>query len=341
MFFRSRHPLRYYIIIGSLFLTIFSLLALVISIYDIVHGGNIERGYIYLYIGYTVEITLFALGLGQLQFINEKFRKEAQQQLIVQLKENEKLQSRIEEQLRKEVYTLEKQMEQEELENIQMRYEKELSELKVRILSSQMNPHFIFNSLNSIKRYIIDNEQEHAVYYLNKFSKLIRKILASSMEKSISLAEELEVVELYANIENIRFNNEIAIHFEIDHSISIDTIQVPGLLLQPFIENAIWHGLSGLETKKELCIEIKKGEGDYINIVITDNGRGRKLAREIRKKKIYKKDSVGLQITKERLTMFAKDKNTPFSFEIIDMKHKDGSAAGTKVHLKIPLVQNK
>ncbi len=124
------------------------------------------------------------------------------------------------------------------------------------MLRSQMNPHFIFNSLNSIKLYIINNEKENAVYYLNKFSKLIRKILMASKEKEITLAEELETMDLYMNIENIRFSNEINYKTNISPDIDLQAIKVPSLILQPFLENALWHGLSSKKDNKNINLEI-------------------------------------------------------------------------------------
>lgn len=112
------------------------------------------------------------------------------------------------------------------------------------MLRSQMNPHFIFNSLNSIKFYIFNNEKENTVYYLNKFSKLIRKILIASTEKEISLAEESKTMDLYMNIENIRFSNKINYSHSVDKEIEIDSIKIPSLVLLSFLENALWHGLS-------------------------------------------------------------------------------------------------
>ncbi|MGS0525604.1 sensor histidine kinase [Zobellia nedashkovskayae] len=121
---------------------------------------------------------------------------------------------------------------------------KKVLTLEQSMLRSQMNPHFLFNSLNSIKLYIINNEQKNAVHYLNKFSKLVRKILESSSMREIPLAEELETVDLYMNIENIRFSNEIDFKIRVDKNIDTHTVKIPSLILQPFLENAIWHGLS-------------------------------------------------------------------------------------------------
>ena len=135
-------------------------------------------------------------------------------------------------------------------------------------LKAQINPHFIFNTLNSIKLYIINNEKENAVYYLNKFSKLIRKILVASTEKEISLAEELETMALYMNIENIRFNNEIEYNVKIDPCVNVDLIKVPSLILQPFLENSLWHGLSSKTKSKEVFLEITKPRSNFISVLI-------------------------------------------------------------------------
>ena len=118
----------------------------------------------------------------------------------------------------------------------QLKNKKKLLTLEQSMLRSQMNPHFLFNSLNSIKLYIINNEKKNAVYYLNKFSKLVRKILEASSLKEISLAEELETIELYMNIENIRFSNEINFDISIEDGIDTHAIKIPSLILQPFLE---------------------------------------------------------------------------------------------------------
>src|SRR5690606_19709339 len=126
----------------------------------------------------------------------------------------------------------------------QLKNEKKIVTLEQEMLRNQMNPHFIFNSLNSIKLFIINHEKDNAVYYLNKFSKLIRKILIASTEKEISLQDELDTMSLYMNIENMRFSNKINYQVHIDETVNPSVIKVPSLILQPFLENALWHGLS-------------------------------------------------------------------------------------------------
>ena len=220
----------------------------------------------------------------------------------------------------------------------QLKNDKKLLTLEQTMLRSQMNPHFLFNSLNSIKLYIINNDKKNAVHYLNKFSKLVRKILEASSLKEISLAEELETVDLYMNIENIRFSNEINFNVSIDDDIDIHTVKIPSLILQPFLENALWHGLSSKEGEKKIDLQVSSDTGNFIEISITDNGVGRDASEIIKKNRVLKHKSVGIEITKERLTNFAKDYQNTFDVTINDLFDKDNNAIGTRVVLHIPTI---
>jgi tetratricopeptide (TPR) repeat protein len=222
-----------------------------------------------------------------------------------------------------------------------LKSEKKIITLEQDMLRSQMNPHFIFNTLNSIKLYIINNEKENAVYYLNKFSKLIRKILVASTEKEISLAEELETMALYMNIENIRFDNQIKYKVKIDPHINTDLIKVPSLILQPFLENSLWHGLSSKTKNKEILLEITKPKHNFISVLITDNGIGRKASGEIKKRKTLNRKSVGIAITKERLENFSKRFTHDYNLEIHDLYDHDNKVSGTKVIIDIPIEEVK
>jgi tetratricopeptide (TPR) repeat protein len=218
-----------------------------------------------------------------------------------------------------------------------LKNEKKYVKLEQTALRSQMNPHFIFNSLNSIKLYIIDNEKENAVYYLNKFSKLIRKILAATKEKETTLADEIETMKLYMNIENIRFSNAIKSSFNIDKNLNVNTIKVPSLILQPFIENAIWHGLSSKKGDKKINLTFEENNNKFLIITIEDNGVGRKRSSEIKEKKIHKRDSIGIKLTEDRLENFAQSYKNDFSITFIDLYDSENEPRGTKVILKIPL----
>lgn len=219
----------------------------------------------------------------------------------------------------------------------QLKNEKQLLMLEQQMMRSQMNPHFLFNSLNSIKLYIINNEKENAVYYLNKFAKLIRAILSNSREKEISLKEELETMALYVNIESIRFSEKIHYEVIVDQSINTDEIKIPSMILQPFIENAIWHGLSNKIGDKILKINITKKAKDLISFEIVDNGIGRQRAQEIKANKVSKQKSIGLKLTKERLDNFAKNLNKEIVMKFEDMYDNRHLAIGTKAIIIIPI----
>lgn len=222
--------------------------------------------------------------------------------------------------------------------NRQLKQEKHILTLEQDMLRNQMNPHFIFNSLNSIKLYIINNEKENAVYYLNKFSKLIRKILVASTDKEISLEDELETMSLYMNIENIRFSNEIIFTIDVDENVNTSRIKLPSMVLQPFLENSLWHGLSSKkETDKQINIHVYKKSNDFVTIAIEDNGVGRYKSREIKHGKLLKRKSVGIDLTKARLANFAKNYTNDYSLSIEDLYDQDQKPRGTKVILNIPI----
>jgi hypothetical protein len=151
-----------------------------------------------------------------------------------------------------------------------------LLETELRVNRASMNPHFLFNSLNALHNLILNNEIDNASDYLVKFSKLIRKILDSNMYESISLELEIELLELYLEIENLRFEENIKYTITIDESLSTTSIHIPIMMLQPFIENAIWHGLLNKAGEKTVNISFSLYEANYIYCIIEDNGTGRK-----------------------------------------------------------------
>jgi len=331
--FRMKTAVKFYIIIGSLAFSIFSILALTSSLFG---DGSSYSSWFYFYIGVFIENIFFSLGLAKKQSLILEERNESQQKLIEQYKENSALKNSITERLEKEVETktteivaLNKLAEEERIKQLELSFEKEIAELKVSSLQSQMNPHFIFNSLNSIKLNIIKNNKENAVYYLNKFSKLIRKILTISREKEVSLQDEIDTLELYVRIENLRFKNEIEFITNIDKSINLETIKIPPLILQPFVENAIWHGLSPKEGEKKLQLSIAKTDSNYIEIAIEDNGIGREKAQEFKAQKMLKRESIGLKLTEERLAVFSNHLKQKHQIIFEDLE------AGTRVIVKI------
>jgi tetratricopeptide (TPR) repeat protein len=207
-------------------------------------------------------------------------------------------------------------------------------ELEMQALRAQMNPHFIFNSLNSINRFILKNQSSEATEYLTKFSRLIRMILNSSANTSVSLAEDLEALQLYLELERLRCEEKFCFEIKTDPELDTDFVQVPPMLLQPFVENAIWHGLMNKEGDGHLLINIQQ-EVSTLVCTITDDGIGRKKAAELINKS-YKHKSMGMKISMSRLAIMYNDDR---SIVIRDLVDADGRAVGMEVMLKIPAIQ--
>ncbi len=212
--------------------------------------------------------------------------------------------------------------------------EKEKTDLEMQVLRAQMNPHFIFNCLSSINRFILINRREEASDYLTKFSRLMRMALHNSEKSFITLESELEALRLYLDLERLRFKNAFNYSITFVNTIEASTIFIPPLLMQPFVENAIWHGLMHKDGKGNLDIKLSV-EGKILHCIITDNGIGRQQAVLLKSKSAERNKSMGVQITVERLAMLGQLSNENTFFDIEDMQDERGSASGTKVVLKI------
>jgi len=217
---------------------------------------------------------------------------------------------------------------------VQTEYQRQLIDLKLVSLRAQMNPHFMFNSLNSIKNYILKNEREIAAKYLSKFAYLIRSVLNYSEEKYIPLSAEIQMVETYINLEKLRFNKEVTFTINVDPSLNQHDIMVQPLLIQPFLENAIWHGLMPKEGDLFLSLQISKSKNQII-YEITDNGVGRHKVNSSKSSSNNKK-SYGVKITASRMKSI-----DPSSFiKFTDLVDHTGNAAGTKVQIGFALIEN-
>lgn len=337
--FKANSSIKKYAIIGSVNLLIFSLVAFGIM-FSTAYISQFSP--IIFYTGVLIENIFFSIGLGKKQKLILEHKKTIYRELKKQVAVNEKLQDELQEKLEleitnktKTIAALHKKSAEEKLQQLETKYKKELAELKINSLRSQMNPHFIFNSLNSIKLYIIDNDAKKAVFFLNKFSKLIRKILEGTRHHEVNLADELETAKLYLTIENIRFNDEIEITYNIDKNISLGTIKIPPLILQPFLENAIWHGLSAKKDNKKLTLSMKE-TSNHIIIEIKDNGIGRTKAMLIKSQKVHKNKSIGINLTIERMEQFMKNQELGYALKIEDLYTENNKPIGTKISLGIP-----
>ena len=208
---------------------------------------------------------------------------------------------------------------------------KEMEELKMTALQSQMNPHFLFNSLNSINNFVLKNDIEKASDYITKFSKLIRVILNSSSNPVSTLSEELDVLGLYIKLEQMRVNGSFDFIVNVDNNLNLEHIKVPTLFLQPFVENAIWHGITKKEGAKKIELRIKEDQGNVL-CIIRDNGIGINKAREDDKMS-QKRRFFGTEATGNRIKMLHKNK-------VVHIETKDisvGTNTGTQVSISFPL----
>jgi sensor histidine kinase YesM len=217
-----------------------------------------------------------------------------------------------------------------ELDNIS----KQLTEMQLAALRNQMNPHFIFNALNSIKKFMLTNEAENADKYLGKFSRLIRSILNTSREPNISLEKEIDMLSLYLELEKLRFGKKLNYRIDLDESLAEGSVFIPTMMVQPFIENAILHGIMHKESDGEIVISFKDFE-EYLEINVRDNGVGRKVASQILSDKKDGHSSLGIEVTTKRLQALKTDHQIPAGIEIIDLED-NGNAAGTLVKIFVP-----
>jgi ligand-binding sensor domain-containing protein len=229
------------------------------------------------------------------------------------------------------------QLERSEKETQVAELKQKSTELEMQALRAQMNPHFIFNSLNSINRFILKNERTQASEYLTKFSKLVRLILQNSQASLITLDSELESLQLYLNLEALRFNYHFDYKISVPKDMDISALQVPPLILQPYVENAIWHGLMHKEEKGQLDVEVSE-EDDHLYFKITDNGIGREKAAALSSKSATKHKSMGLRITAHRIAIIQNSQTMGSPVTINDLVNADGSAAGTEVIIKMPVI---
>lgn len=223
-------------------------------------------------------------------------------------------------------------------ERLRTEFEKQLANVEMSALLAQMNPHFLFNCLNSIDSYIIRNESAKASEYLNNFARLMRLILNNSRSNYITLKDELESLDLYLQMENLRFRDKFRYEIGVGEQLDAATVTIPPMLIQPYVENAIWHGLMPKDgTGGKLTIRIEK-QGDDLVCTIEDNGIGRARAMELGgKPRDSNRKSMGMQITEDRIGIINKLYGSNMRVGITDLYDDAGAPAGTRVTLTIPL----
>ncbi len=228
--------------------------------------------------------------------------------------------------------------EKERAQAILMDTQKKMAEIEMQALRAQMNPHFIFNCLNSINRYIVKSDQATASLYLTRFAKLIRLILDNSNNKNVILSNELEALRLYIDMEALRFDKKFSYRIILEEGVHAESIEVPPLIIQPYVENAIWHGLLHKETEGSLTITVSMISENMIRCVIEDDGIGRDKARELKSKSAVTRKSLGMKLTESRLSLLNRYTALTAGVDIIDLKAHDSKSEGTKVVLRIPIL---
>jgi hypothetical protein len=219
-----------------------------------------------------------------------------------------------------------------EVERKVLEIERQLFEVEQKSLQLQMNPHFLFNSLNAIQSFVIANDTDKAIHYLAKFSQLMRLILTNSRESHVAVKDEIKALTYFMDIEKLRFDNKFDYKISIDPRIDDEFMAIPPMIIQPFVENSILHGVihSPKHGKIEVDLKLKK---DTIFCTIQDNGIGREEAIKIREASGIKRQSKGMIITRERIDLLNRQNKGKYSINIIDLKDESDKAQGTRVEI--------
>lgn len=216
---------------------------------------------------------------------------------------------------------------------------KNFAELELKALQSQMNPHFIFNCLNTIKYFITTNNHQSANKYLGKFSKLLRMFLDQSKSVTITLEQEINLLRLYIELEQMRFSEGFNFHLQVESDLDYRNIELPGTLFQPYVENAINHGLINLKRKGNLSITFKE-ENSVLIGTIDDDGIGREESKKLKSQSTLNHTSHGMKLIEDRIKTINFIKNSTIETQIIDKRDKDNNPTGTQIIIKIPLQKN-
>ena len=307
----ARVPNRALFIIGSLGLIVLAAVGTVINEFGPADGE----------LFWTDPVAWFGLGVGfELLFFNLALSQRTQRTV----REKQQLE-----------YA--KQLDDQRLELITEQFQQRIAETEMAALRAQMNPHFIFNCLNSIQFFTAQNDAEKASDYLTKFSRLIRLVLENSKSERVTLANELETLRLYIDMEAMRFGQKVHYAIVVADSVDVEAIEIPPLLLQPFVENAIWHGLMHKDDGGHVQINVAQPTPDRLRIAITDDGVGRAKAGEYKSKSATKHKSFGLKLTADRIALINQLYHTQAQVAVEDLMDASGQPCGTRVVVDIPV----
>lgn len=293
--------------------------------------------------GVLLQAMFFLAGLSYRNKLVHLERTRTQELLIKQLNKNKELQRKLNEQLEELVREqtteiLRKKHELEEQRKIQLEteYDKKLTEIELKAIRAQINPHFIFNCLNSIQLFVMQRDYEFAQKYLSDFSYLIRKTLDFSRRNFISLSEEITYLNTYLGLEKMRFENRMEYEIVVDPEIIAAELEIPAMLLQPYVENAVKHGMTNPKQPTGLLrIYFNQVAPDMLECVIADNGIGIARSKSLRTLPKHHQSS-GMEISQNRAELLNKMYRTDIHIEIIDKSVEDEANSGTIVKIFIP-----
>ena len=328
---RGRHALRGYAFAGFALLISGALSMFLLNRFEVPRANVFFQMPSLLFgTGTLLEVLCFSLALGRrthlIELEKNQIQKNYTQDLEAQLAQRS---GEIEHQSRL--------LEQQHIRQLETEFEQKLADTEMTALRAQMNPHFIFNCLNSIKLYTLDNEADKASDYLTKFSQLIRLVLENSRSEMVPLQNELEALHLYIELEAMRFKQKVNFTIHVSPEIDQRFLCIPPLLLQPYVENAIWHGLMHKPEGGTVSVEVGQPKDNLLHIEITDDGVGRERAGELKSKSAGKHKSFGMQVTADRIRMINQLYNIQTQARIYDLVDSFGEACGTKVILEIPV----
>jgi len=315
-----------YFLIGSSALIIGSIIS---NYWNVLKLPPMRDAIIWTQAGTLIECLFFSAGLGYKTKLVLDEKNRTQKELILKLEENKKLQEQLNENLRNEVDIKNK-------ERLMVDYENQILMLESELLSSQMNPHFIFNSLNSIKYYALTKPPVETAKFVTSFAKLMRIILNNSRRKTISIKEEIEFLDTYLAVELKRFDKKFSYEIFVDNIIDQDMTVIPPMILQPHIENALWHGLLHKEEAGKISISVTQNH-EAVTFVIEDNGVGRLASRNLKnQRKKHKPASHGTAITSNRLQLMNDIYKINATIKVEDLFDIEELPCGTRITLQIP-----
>lgn len=341
----KHHPLIRFFLFGSISIYVLSLASFIwnqekvglTAIPELVTPSGM------LVAGVLLQALFFAAGLSYRNKLVHQEKTKTQELLIKQLNKNKELQRKLNEQLEElvkeqttEILRKKQELEEQRKLQLEIEYGKKLSEIELKAIRAQINPHFIFNCLNSIQLFVMQRDYEYAQKYLSDFSYLIRKTLDFSRRNFISLSDEITYLNTYLGLEKMRFEHKMEYEILVDPTIPTGELEVPAMLLQPYVENAVKHGMNNeAHTTGKLTIRFNQDDQEMLECVIEDNGIGIERSKALRSLPSHHQSS-GMEISSNRAELLNKMYNTDISIEIIDKTITEYSESGTIVRILIP-----